>query len=78
MQVIIKDMDNKKFFLNNVKESDKISVIKAMIELNRGITCKDSYRLYYQGYNLDDDRTIADYRIENHSVINLVLRFTGC
>lgn len=54
----------------------KIGDLKNMIHSERQIPV-DQQRLIFQGKQLEDDNTLADYNIETGSNIHLVLRVKG-
>ncbi|KAK7268595.1 hypothetical protein RIF29_21296 [Crotalaria pallida] len=56
-----------------VESSNTVHEVKAMIMTEKGIPIHQQ-RLVYQGRQLDDGYTLADYNIQNESVVYLVLR----
>jgi ubiquitin C len=59
-----------------VKFSDSIKIVKDMIQDNQGIP-SDQQRLIYTGIQLEDERTLSDYKIGPESTVHLVLRLRG-
>ena len=72
MNIVIKSLDNTEITLE-VESSDSIDTIKERILIEKGIPV-NMQRLIYNGKQLEDDRTLADYLIFPNSTIRLVLR----
>ena len=72
MNIVIKSLDNTEITLE-VESSDSIDTIKERILIEKGIPV-NMQRLIYNGKQLEDDRTLADYRIFPNSTVRLVLR----
>ena len=56
-----------------VDPNDSIANLKSMIKVKKGFPV-DEQRIVYNGRNLEDDRTVSEYNIQDKSTLNLVLR----
>ena len=74
-QIFIKTLQGKTITID-VKDSDKIESIKQKISIKEGIPT-DQQRLVFNGKQLEDNSTIAEYNIDTESTIHLVLRLRG-
>eukprot|EP00927_Polykrikos_kofoidii_P078770 TRINITY_DN75584_c0_g1_i1.p1 TRINITY_DN75584_c0_g1~~TRINITY_DN75584_c0_g1_i1.p1 ORF type:complete len:233 (+),score=36.15 TRINITY_DN75584_c0_g1_i1:207-905(+) len=54
-----------------------LNSVKQKVTDKQGIP-PDQQRLIFRGLQLEDGRTLADYDIQNHSVITCVIRLRGC
>ncbi len=75
IQIFIKTLTGKTITLN-VGSYDNIKYVKLLIKLKEGIPF-DQQRLVFKGRQLEDNRSIADYDIQNGSKLYLILRLRG-
>lgn len=75
IKITVKTLAGEPFTLI-VSPNDEIFILKYLIELKIGIPIKEQ-RLIYEGKQLIDNRTIADYNIKKESSIHLSIRLIG-
>lgn len=75
IQIFLKTLTGKTITLD-VGPYDTLKYVKFLIKLKEGIPF-DQQMIAFKGRQLEDNRTLADYDIENESTLILILRLRG-
>ena len=76
MQIEIRTLINEKSIKLGVEPSDTIEKVKKKIQEKEGFP-PEQQRLLFAGNELENNKTLADYKVINQSTLHLVLRWRG-
>jgi len=74
MQILVKVLKTRKTLTLEVDPLDSIENVKKKIQEKENFLA-DQQTLIFSSKQLEDDKTLADYNIQNQSILSLVLKF---
>ena len=60
-----------------VRSTTTVTALKSLVEAREGVP-PDEQRLIHAGRQLEDGKTLADYKVLRDSTVHLVKRLRGC
>jgi len=76
MKLFVKTLTGKVIVLDDLESSWSVADLKVKIQDNEGIP-PGQQRLLFSGKQLEDDKTLVDYQIQDEATLHLVLRLAA-
>ena len=76
MEIFVVDLSVETIILE-VHPTDTIANLKKKIKDRKGFPAGEQHHLVFRGRELEDDRTVGYYSIQNNSTLNMVLPVPG-
>lgn len=73
MLIFVKTITGKTISLK-VQSHDSIETVRQMLEDKEGCVISDQQRFIFRGMELKEGHTLAEYYVQNESILQLVLR----